>query len=193
MVDLGFNVRMIFATPRPARLVVTLVIGLTALSTAACGGTTPAPDPSVIADQATTPASLDPTTGPELPDLCNRLTAAQVADAAGVDIPLVRPEPGPGIISCAYHLRNDDASPAIFVQYQSNAASQLDLTASGEEISGVGERAKWYERGAQLMAKVNGDDLLVVNLGVSNKNLRGGDLRALGVDLATRALEQLQR
>jgi hypothetical protein len=126
-----------------------------------------------------------------LPDLCTLLTAAEVADAAGTDIPFHRAVPGQGIISCAYHLGADDATPAIYVQYQANAASNLDFTNSGEETRISGLRAKWYERGAQIMVAVE-QDLLVVNLGVSNKNLRGGDLRALAVDLAERALADIR-
>ncbi|MBO4208009.1 hypothetical protein [Micromonospora echinofusca] len=173
----------------------TVVGALVLLTTAACGGAagTPESPPAVGGGPTAAPAATTAAAGTFLPDLCNRLTAAGVADAAGVDIPLVRAEPGPGIVSCAYHLRNDDASPAIYVQYQLDAANQLDFTTSGEEVAGIGERARWYQRGATLMAKVNGDDLLIVNLGVSNRNLRGGDLRSLAVDLATRALEQLAR
>lgn len=164
------------------------------LATTACGrGTateTTGPAATIDRPASAAPAPTAGTAAP-LPDLCAQLTAAEVADAAGVDIPFHRAEPGQGIISCAYHLGANDATPAIFVQYQLGAAGNLDFTNSGEQIRITGHRAKWYDRGAKVLVAV-GEDLLIVNLGVSNKNLRGGDLRALAVELAERALENLR-
>ena len=77
------------------------------------------------------------------------------------------------------------------MQYQNGAAGSLDFTNSGEETRISGLRAKWYERGAKLMVAVD-QDLLIVDLGVSNKNRRGGDLRALAVELADRALADIR-
>ena len=190
---------VIVTVPRLATLAGATALALSTFTLTACGGSDPASDPPAVQAEPTaaptdTPAAVPATSAASgLPDLCTKLTAGQVADAAGVDIPLVRPEPGPNIISCAYHLRNDEASPAIFVQYQLDAAGIMDFTNSGEVLAGIGERAKWYERGAKLNVQVNGTDLLIVNLGVSNKNLRGGDLRALAVELAERALPLVRR
>ncbi|MEV4411097.1 DUF3558 family protein [Catellatospora sp. NPDC049609] len=171
---------------RPSRPLAVLAL-LGSLALAACGpagGGPAANPPAASATEAGTPAASPSAV---LPDLCALLSAGAVADAAGVDIPFHRAEPGPGIISCAYHLGGNDATPAIHVQYQTGAAGNLDFTNSGEQTRIAGLRAKWYERGAKLMVAVD-QDLLIVNLGVSDKNLRGGDLRALAVDLAERAL-----
>lgn len=183
--------------PRARRLprgLAALVL-LAALATTACGpGAAGTPSPTAGTDRPTAaagaPAAPSPTTA-ALPDLCALLTAAEVADAAGVDIPFHRAEPGQGIVSCAYHLGGNDATPAIFVQYQLGAAGNLDYTNSGEQIRIAGQRAKWYDRGAKALVALD-EDLLIVNLGVSNKNLRGGDLRALAIELAERALEDLR-
>ncbi|BCJ76894.1 hypothetical protein CS0771_64380 [Catellatospora sp. IY07-71] len=180
---------MTHALRRTRTLAVLALLGSLALT--ACGptGGEPAAGPPVPA-ASTPPASAAAAPG-GLPDLCTLLTAGAVADAAGTDIPFHRAEPGPGIISCAYHLGADDATPAIFVQYQTGAAGILDFTNSGEETRIGSLRAKWYERGAKLNVAV-GEDLLIVNLGVSNKNLRGGDLRALAVELAERSLDLIR-
>jgi hypothetical protein len=163
---------------------------LGSLTLTACGssGGGPAANPTAAA------ASAQP--GPSrsaagLPDLCTLLTAAEVADAAGADIPYHRAEPDQGIITCAYHLGASDATPAIYVQYQTGAAGSLDFGTNGEETLISGMRAKWYEQGAKLMIAVN-QDLLIVNLGISSRKLRGGDLRALAVDLAERALADIR-
>ncbi len=177
---------------RPARLLAVLAV-LGSLTLTACGSSGGGPQaapPAAASTPSTPPASPGPAAS-GLPDLCTLLTAGAVADAAGKDIPFHRAEPGQGIISCAYHLGADDATPAIYVQYQTGAAGNLDFTNSGEETRISGLRAKWYERGAKLLVAVD-EDLLIVNLGVSNKTLRGGDLRALAVDLAERALNELR-
>lgn len=175
--------------PRPSHLLAAFAL-LGSLTLTACGPSAGGP--------AANPAAAAASTQPEpsrsaagLPDLCTLLSAAEVADAAGVDIPHVRVEPGQGFISCAYHLGASDATPAIYVQYQTGAAGSLNHGVNAEETLVSGLRAKWYEQGSKLMIAV-GQDLLIVNLGISSRKLRGGELRALAVDLAERALADVR-
>jgi hypothetical protein len=182
------HVRMTHAV-RPSRPLAVLAL-LGSLTLAACGPSGGGPAANPPAPAASTPPG-SPSAAAGLPDLCTLLTAAEVADAAGTDIPFHRAEPSQGFISCAYHLGAGEATPAIYVQYQIGSAGSLDFGAGGEETRISGLRAKWYERGAKLMVAVD-QDLLIVNLGISNKNLRGGDLRALAVELADRALADIR-
>ncbi|GAA1802312.1 hypothetical protein GCM10009682_25190 [Luedemannella flava] len=130
------------------------------------------------------------TTAAALPDLCALLSRAEVADAAGTDIPFHRAERGQNYIACAYHHGADRTSAAIYVQYQTGTAGSVDVTAAGAETTVSGMRARWQERGAKLMVAVD-RDLLIVNLGISTKRVREGDPRALAVELAERVLVDL--
>ncbi|MDI1460925.1 hypothetical protein QEZ54_08110 [Catellatospora sp. KI3] len=168
---------------RPARVLAALAL-LGSLTLAACGpsGAEPTANPAAPAASSTTAA---------LPDLCTLLDPAEVAAAAKTDIPFHRAEPGQGFIVCAYHQGTGAASPAIYVQYQTGTAGSLDFGTGGEQLRISQLRAKWYEQGSKLMVAVD-QDLLIVNLGLAGRKLRGGDPRALAVDLAERVLVDLR-
>ncbi|GAA1614744.1 hypothetical protein GCM10009679_18930 [Saccharothrix algeriensis] len=174
---------------RPSRTFAVLAL-LGTLTVAGCGS--PAAGPAADPPAPAAPGSPGPSRAAAgLPDLCTLLSPAEVADAAGTDIPFHRAEPGKGLIICAYHQGTDAASPAIYVQYQLGTAGSLDSGTGAEELRISGMRAKWFEHGARLLVAVD-QDLLVVNLGIAGRDLRRGDLRALAVELAGRALADLR-
>jgi hypothetical protein len=182
------HVRMTHAL-RPSRTFAVLAL-LGSLALAACGspGDGLAANPSAPA-ASNPPGASSAATG--LPDLCALLSPVEVADAAGTDIPFHRAEPGQNYIICAYHQGADGATPAIYVQYQTGTAGSLDFAKNGEETKVSGMRAKWQEQGAKLMVAVD-QDLLIVNLGIANKKVRGGDPRALAIELAERVLADMR-
>jgi hypothetical protein len=182
------HVRMTRALP-PSRTFAVLAL-LGSLVLAACGspGDGLATNPSAPA-VSKPPGSSSAAAG--LPDLCTLLSPAEVADAAGTDIPFHRAEPGQNYIICAYHQGADSATPAIYVQYQTGTAGSLDFVTNGEEMLVSGMRATWQEQGARLLVAVD-QDLLIVNLGIANRKVRGGDPRALAVELAERALADMR-
>jgi hypothetical protein len=182
------HVRMTHAL-RPSRTFAVLAL-LGSLTLAACGsaanGTAANPSAPAVPNP---PGASSAAAG--LPDLCTLLSAAEVAEAAGTDIPFQRAEPGENYIICAYHQGASSATPAIYVQYQTGTAGSLDFGVGGEETPISGMRAKWHKNGAKLMVAVD-QDLLIVNLGIANKKVRDGDPRALAIALAERVLADIR-
>lgn len=137
-------------------------------------------------------AASDPATASG-PDVCTRLTAAEVARILRTPVALAEPNTDAGARSCVYSLTKD--GPTVVV---SRLAGDWDAvrasfrTSDPQPVAGVGRQALWYPVDHALQVEADDGSVLRIGFDPGDDSEIASRHKALATDLARAALVALK-
>jgi hypothetical protein len=127
------------------------------------------------------------------PDICTRLTSAEVAGILRTPVALAEPNTDAGARSCVYSLTRD--GPTVVVSQLAGdweAVRATFRTSDPQPVSGLGRQALWYPVDHALQVEADNGSVLRVGFDPGDASEIAGRHKPLAVDLARAALVALK-
>lgn len=127
------------------------------------------------------------------PDVCTRLTSAQVAKILGTPVALAEPNTDAGARSCVYSLTRDGPTVVVSQLAGDWEAVRAAFRASAPQpVPGLGRQALWYPVDHALQVEGDGGAVLRIGFDPADDSKIAGRHKPLAIDLARAALIALR-